>query len=67
MFSQSFQKEMNKLKKEWEMRSWKYDIQSYHNTKKIREIAKQAGRDTTWYDNRMKEIRNRWPNVKHWD
>lgn len=66
-FSRSFEKEMNKLKKEWEMRSWKYDVDSYFRMKKMRDLAARIGRDTKFYDDTMQRIRDRWPNVKRWD
>jgi hypothetical protein len=53
--------------KEMEMRFWKYDADSYFKTKKMRDLSASIGRDTTWYDNHMKEIRDRWPNVKNWN
>lgn len=65
--SHSFEKEMKRLKKEWEMRSWKYDVDSYFRMKKMRELALKIGRDTKFYDDNMTRIRDRWPNVKNWD
>jgi len=49
------------------MKSWKYDVESYHRIKKIRELAVKIGRDTEWHDNYLKTIRDRWPHVKNWD
>ncbi len=45
------------------MTAWKYDIQSYHNTKKMKELIQKLNRDTTWYDDNMTRIKNKWPNV----
>lgn len=54
--------------KKQEMKNWKYDIDSYHRTKKMMNYALEGGkRDTTWYTERMQNIKDRWPNVKNWD
>lgn len=67
MHSKTAKKEYSRKMKEYEMSYWKYDIESYTRTKRMRELCIKINRDTTWYDDYMKRIRDRWPNVKNWD
>lgn len=67
MFNNIFKREYSVKMKSYEMTAWKYDIESYHRIKKIRELAIKCGRDIAWHDNYLKTIRDRWPNVKSWD
>lgn len=67
MFNNPFSRKLQSTLKSYEMKSWKYDVESYHRIKKIRELAVKIGRDTEWHDNYLKTIRDRWPHVKNWD
>jgi hypothetical protein len=67
MHNNHIQQKLSRTMKEIDMHRWKYDIQSYHNTKKMRDLANRIGRDTKWYDDHMQKIRDRWPNIKTWD
>lgn len=67
MIYRSFHNQINKLAKEREMIRWKFDVNSYFRMKKMREMAMKLGTNVTFYDDAMKRIRDRWPNVKNWD
>lgn len=51
--------------KEFEQKAWKYDVDSYYRTQKLLEITKKYNNSERilWLENRLKEIRKRWPTV----
>ena len=67
MYNNPANQKLSRQQKQWEMRSWKYDIESYNRMKKLREIYIKSNRPTDFPDKNMQEIRDRWPNVKKWD